>query len=665
MSNNVNYRAAIDNAGVMTKLAAIGTVLSAVFALLLLVLGVVKSSFANSDAFAVVVIPYTVAALFGLAATLYGMFAKGAAIENEEKMLLAKRHDNNMLAVDEDARFTQQRTLDNYAKYAPYVLSIVTAVLIGILCMLFFKHWADRSAELREAVLTSSPANPMYMVFLAAVIGVISLFAGAFYNGQSHDEAFRWLRPFGAWMIAGAVASAAAVAAGLCFKSGLKEYDAVIAKVLLVIYLVLATELVLSFVVEFYRPRTLEESRPVFESRILALFTEPGGVMRNFADMLDYQFGFKVSSTWMYSFVERAIFPLIILWAVILWGSTTVHEVNSNEVGLRSNLGRLTNTDKPLMPGIYFTLPWPFGTLEKYSCDQIYEVVIGHEEHEHEEEEEYVDDGHGHAPPPKKEKKKEDLSVVLWTAEHGEGNNNFIVANDVSHSGGDKSGDVLGDFYFVGLSMPIQYHIRPDGIYNYVYGSVDAKAVIKNIGQMVVTEYLASAPFYQIITGGRRQAEAKLKERIQAECDARNLGVEIIAANLVGIHPPTQVGKEFQNVLGAMEEREKMILAAEAYKAQVLPQAQSDALAIKAQAAAASYQTSTVAKAVSERFLKQLQAYQTMPKLFMLKNYLDFLEKDCKNVRKYVLSSSLQGDVYELNLEEKERLNLFDANLGE
>ena len=157
MSKSVNYRAAIDNAGVMTKLSAIGTVLSGIFALLLLFLGVVKSSFANSDAFAVVVIPYTVAVLFGLAATLYGMFAKGAAIENEEKMLLAKRHDNNMLAVDEDARFTQQRTLENYAKYAPYVLSVATAVLIAVLCMLFFKHWADRSAELREAVLNTAP----------------------------------------------------------------------------------------------------------------------------------------------------------------------------------------------------------------------------------------------------------------------------------------------------------------------------------------------------------------------------------------------------------------------------------------------------------------------------------------------------------------------------
>ena len=182
---------------------------------------------------------------------------------------------------------------------------------------------------------------------------------------------------------------------------------------------------------------------------------------------------------------------------------------------------------------------------------------------------------------------------------------------------------------------------------------------------MVVTEYLASAPFYYVITSGRSEAEEKLKSRIQQCCDERKLGVEIIAANLVGIHPPTQVGKEFQNVLGAMEEREKMVLAAEAYRAQVLPQAQAEALAIREHAVAQSYQTATVAKAVSERFVKQLQAYETMPKLFMLKNYLDFLEKDCKDVRKYILSSSLQGDVYELNLEEKERLNLFDANLGE
>ena len=213
--------------------------------------------------------------------------------------------------------------------------------------------------------------------------------------------------------------------------------------------------------------------------------------------------------------------------------------------------------------------------------------------------------------------------------------------------------------------MPIQYHIRPDGVFNYVYGSVDAKAVIKSIGHMVVTEYLASAPFYYVITDGRREAEEAIKQRIQAECDKQSLGVEIISANLVGIHPPTQVGAEFQKVLGAQEERERLVLAAETYQAQVIPLAMAAAERIKAEAQSTSYKTSTVAKAESDRFLKQLQAYTAMPRLFMLRSYLEVLEEGSQTTRKYVLSASLRDVMFDINLEEKERLNLFDADLGE
>lgn len=681
MSKNVNYRAAIDNAGVMIKLSAIGAVLSAVFALLLLMLGVIKTSFANSDTFAVVVIPFTIAALFGLAATVYGIFAKGAAIEGEEKMLLAKRHDNSMLSVDEDVRFTKQRSFENFVKYAPYVVSVLGVLSLVGMVLLFFRNWAARSEELREAVIEGTVGNPMYMVFLSAVVGVIALFVGAFYNGQSREETFRWLRPFGAWMIAGAVAAAAAVVAGLCIKSGNNHYDEIIARVLLVIYLVLAGEIVLSFVVEFYRPRTLEEFRPVFESRILALFTEPGGVMRNFANMLDYQFGFKVSSTWMYSFVERALFPLVIIWALLLWGSTSLHEVAPNEVGLRSNFGKLTNPEEPLKPGIYFTLPWPFGTVDKFSCDQIYEVTIGHEEHDdHGEEEEYVDDGHGHAPPPKKEKDKDDHKVILWTAEHGEGNNNFLVAHNFADSADEvdpaaKAADGknkaqadeygMGDFYFVGVSMPIQYHIRPEGVYKYAYGSVDSKILIKNIGNMVMTKYLAGASFYRVITDQRREAENEIKRLIQEECDKQDLGVEIISVNLVGIHPPTQVGAEFQQVLVAGEKSKKRIMEAQTEAEKMKNSALAEQYRIRQLAEADKKIKVELAEAKKAQFEAQLKAYKVMPDIFKLRAKLDFLKNDCKNVRKYVLSSELQGEVYELNLEEKERLNLFDADLSE
>ena len=160
----------------------------------------------------------------------------------------------------------------------------------------------------------------------------------------------------------------------------------------------LVRNLFINFIVEFYRPRTIEEPRPIFESRILALFTEPGGVMRNVADTLDYQFGFKVSSTWIYSFIERGLFPLLIVWVIVLWVFSGITEVGPNQVGIRERFGKIVSTS-PMEPGIYYNAPWPFGKISRFSCDEINSVMIGpmeEEHHEEEEEEEEADDGHGH-----------------------------------------------------------------------------------------------------------------------------------------------------------------------------------------------------------------------------------------------------------------------------
>jgi regulator of protease activity HflC (stomatin/prohibitin superfamily) len=93
--------------------------------------------------------------------------------------------------------------------------------------------------------------------------------------------------------------------------------------------------------------------------------------------------------------------------------------------------------------------------------------------------------------------------------------------------------------------------------------------------------------------------------------------------------------------------------------------AAAEAYEIKNLALAYKTRRINVAKAEQNRFLSQLKAYSVAPEIFKLRMYLDFLKNDCKDVRKYVLSSDLQGEVYELNLEEKERLNLLDADLGE
>jgi regulator of protease activity HflC (stomatin/prohibitin superfamily) len=82
-------------------------------------------------------------------------------------------------------------------------------------------------------------------------------------------------------------------------------------------------------------------------------------------------------------------------------------------------------------------------------------------------------------------------------------------------------------------------------------------------------------------------------------------------------------------------------------------------------AAAKSYEhtVKTVAQAEAERFTAQLKAYIAMPQMFRLKSYLDILEKDAQNSRKYIVSPKLSEEVYQFNFEQKERLDLVDTDI--
>jgi regulator of protease activity HflC (stomatin/prohibitin superfamily) len=106
-----------------------------------------------------------------------------------------------------------------------------------------------------------------------------------------------------------------------------------------------------------------------------------------------------------------------------------------------------------------------------------------------------------------------------------------------------------------------------------------------------------------------------------------------------------------------------MILKAQAYREKVLPQIEAKKMRLIEEANAYSYKVTKVSKAESERFNKQLQAYAVMPFIYKLRTYLSLLENDAKDIRKFIVSSTLPYEVYELNFEQKQRLDLIDADL--
>ena len=644
-----NIQVSIDNGRLMTKLSVISLIFSVCFLILTAVIG----SMRGGDVFRFGLITYTLSAIFSFGGLIYGMLSTQAGLENEEKQFLEERSaaENRALNVEEDVRFTAQRSFDNFRRFAPYALALVGAAVTGGFLFYFNSIWASRTSG-----AVSMGGNALYTALIAIIMMLLNIFIGAFYVGQSRSKAFRWLRPVGAWLIAGFAVMATATVMALLHSNNIMEADLSAGKVFFWIFLVLGAEFVTNFIIEFYRPRTLKESRPVFESRLLALFTEPGGVMRNIASALDYQFGFKVSGTWLYGFVERSFFPLFMLVVVFFLFFSSIHEVGPSQVGVRENLGRIEK--KLLTPGIYWSLPWPFGTVNMFSTSELRQIVIG---------EKTIGDGNVADDLNVKAGTKRNSEIsetVLWTKAHGGGeDSNFLVAVKSTGSQSEKQDSAAApSISFIRLTMPIQYRIKD--VFEYAYSNANPVYSLRRIGQQAATEYLASTSMMELMSSNRLNAQKAIMKRVQYLADQQKLGVQVETLLILDAHPPIEkVAPAYQEVIGAMEQRETAILGAEAYKIKTLPEARAEAERIVAEAKTYSATTGKVARAESERFTKQLIAYRAMPSVFKLRELLNFLAVDCAGIRKYVVPLNNESEVYELNFEEKERLDLVDTDV--
>jgi membrane protease subunit HflK len=168
----------------------------------------------------------------------------------------------------------------------------------------------------------------------------------------------------------------------------------------------------------------------------------------------------------------------------------------------------------------------------------------------------------------------------------------------------------------------------------------------------------------ELMSSKRLEAQKAIMKRVQYLADYHKLGVQIETLLILDAHPPIEkVAPAYQEVIGAMEQRETAILNAEAYKIKTLPEAQAEAARIIAEAKSYRATTGKVAQAESERFTKQLTAYRAMPSVFKLRELLNFLAVDCAGIRKYVVPLNSESEVYELNFESKERLDLIDTDV--
>ncbi|MDA0750679.1 MAG: protease modulator HflK [Verrucomicrobia bacterium] len=497
---------------------------------------------------------------------------------------------------------------------------------------------------------------PIVMVSFAA-LALILFMVGKYSAGVARMEKLRLLRPGGAYLLLGSVICVVVV---ISFAGGWFEFtklDKLLAQIMVILLGLSTLETFVNLILEIYRPRTKAKAeRTLYESRLVGLLGQPAGLVTTAAQALDYQFGFKVSDTWFYKFLEKALAWLVLFQLGMLMLSTTFVIIDPNELGLLERFGKPRTSGAVLEPGLHFKLPWPMDKVYRHPAKELRSFNVGYEMYATPEGE----DDHGDGG-----RSNDQQRTLLWTASHYDEELNFLVASSEQLSSGDDSGDSQAvPVNFLTAAVPVQYIVKD--FEAWYYNHTDPATLLKSIGNREVVRYLVNVDLIEIMSTGRLAAAEALKNNIQDRADNLGLGVEIIFVGLQDIHPPvgdkmTPVAASFEDVIGAEQEMEAKILAAEGYAAEIVPKSRGEAAELVAAAQGANYERILTSEARAKQFKDMMIAYDSAPDVFKQRKYYDTIANSLTNVRKYIIGPEQVDETFMLNLEDNIRYDLLDA----
>jgi len=587
-----------------------------------------------------------------------------------------------------------------------YVLPIVTVALAGYHIVFGLILWrvAGWAAPLEAEELPEISHQGLSMALLSGA-AFLAFLLSRLAMGMAKTSEWRMLRTGGSYLTGNCLATGTAVAVLAMAYFGYRTPELILAWILPVLLIVLGVEMVFNLVLEMYRPRVPgTEPRPAIDSRLLGLISEPGDVARSIADAVNYQFGFEVSKTWFYQLLQKALGPLVLFQLAALLALSCLVIVEPGERAVIERFGRRRSEN--LQAGLHFKWPWPIEQAHVVQADRIREFVLG------------AHAGEGEA-------LHEEGEVVLWTQEHHLGHKeeyDILVAPPqiatalqerriMQVEGAPERGAATSvPVNLLRIVALVRYRVSEPTEFLYNYS--DPEAVLKAITEEAFLKFAASHDSDQLMSAERRRVNESLRADLEKRLASMDppLGVELVYAGLLGVHPPPAVAEAYEAVGGAEMEFKSMVRAARAYEnqvlgslvgdvelAQALAQAIDKALRAGAESpgdeppdvqAARKRLTDLlhrvggeVAKMISAaeadrverenavlgdvaRWDAQLRAYKLAPQLYTASAYLDILARVLKPVRKYLIAAKTEGRPFVVEFDVKEEAGLFEITPG-
>ncbi|HXF10624.1 MAG TPA: hypothetical protein VN625_07545, partial [Desulfuromonadaceae bacterium] len=358
----------------------------------------------------------------------------------------------------ESELFAARRSREQFEKYFVPGFAILLFLLEAGGAVLLWR-WIDRSAQ------AIPPDRAMSSLSLFAIFALLLFLLGRFSVTIARLENHRLLRPGASYLLAGAYVCIFTALAIAGVKAEYPRADLWVARALCVLLGVMAVEVLLTLLLEIYRPRVKGRlTRPLYDSRVIGLLAQPESLFTTAAQTLDYQFGFKVSETWVFQVLKQNLPALLVAQFVVLIVSTCFVFVDPGEQAVLEHFGRATAV---LDSGAHLKLPWPMDRVYRYRTDQIQMFYVG-----------FTPEAN-------------DNQMVSWSISHSK-EENLLVANRATTTVENReAGSTLKapPVSLLTVNIPIQYQIKD--IRAWAYHNADPAALLQSLATREVVHYLA------------------------------------------------------------------------------------------------------------------------------------------------------------------------------
>ncbi len=191
---------------------------------------------------------------------------------------------------------------------------------------------------------------------------------------------------------------------------------------------------------------------------------------------------------------------------------------------------------------------------------------------------------------------------------------------------------ITTDFNFVNVDFYIEYRIN-DAIM-YEYGSSDSVGTLRNIAQASIRNTIGSYNVDDVLTTGKSEIQAVIKEDIMKELEKRQTGLMLVNVTIQDAEPPTtEVSQAFKSVENAKQQADTNRNNAEQYQNEQIPKATAEADAIIQEANATKQERINEANGEVALFNAMYEEYRKDPDTSKIRMYYEAMEELMPNLQ--------------------------------